>query len=76
MAHDSDHESINDNFEQNLEDEVIRTSNDEDSAKVIATELGKALAVQFTSLTQNLQQSFSSLEREMMTQAKHTRRKR
>jgi hypothetical protein len=74
MAHKSGHES-DENFQQSLEDEVERASNDEPNAKAVATELGNVFADQFTALAEHLQQDFSSLER-TMTQAMRTKRKR
>ena len=73
MAHESGHES-DENFEQSLENEVARASNDEPNSKAVATELGNVFADQFTALAEHLQQGISSLER-TMTQAMRTKRK-
>jgi hypothetical protein len=70
MAHESGHES-DENFEQSLENEIARASNDEPNAKAV----GNVFADQFTALAEHLQQGFSSLEM-TMTQAMRTKRKR
>ena len=74
MADESSHES-NDEFEENLEDEVARASNDASNAKAIATELGNVFTNQFTARAEHLQQGFSSLEK-TMTHAIRAKRKR